>query len=440
MDDRAYDPANAFAPAGNAFAYDVGHTGGYAFPDAHRSPEEDAIDQMSPVDALKLRTELENRHQVSPEQASANRWQNLKDVGYATPIVGNVMSAADVPEQLNDAAYHARQGDEISSRKAMIMAELSGLGAMLGLPIGRTARAATEGASSSANIFAGPKAATANHVALSRAQEMEMQGAGRDDIWRATGWGRGRDGAWRHEIDDSGADVLHPALHNEFGDLKIGQGSTLAGSEIQHPDLHAAYPEGSGNEFSNASILIGKKFQPNGAYRAADDAMLIEGRNPEMLRTVGLHEMQHGVQNREGFETGASPSTLRNQYIAAAQPHIDVLTNDFRQRLEADPHLDDLYYAYRMANDAAGRNHIRNEIAQAPGGTDLLRLRDQIDSATSPGVDWFDIYRRHAGEVEARNVETRRNMTADERRASPPWLTQDVPDEQQIVRNAFGRR
>lgn len=48
--------------------------------------------------------------------------------------------------------------------------------------------------------------------------------------------------------------------------------------------------------------------------------------------------------------------------------------------------------------------------------------------------DLYDLYRRHAGEVESRNVQSRMNMTPEERRASPPWLTQDVPDAQQIIR------
>jgi hypothetical protein len=45
-----------------------------------------------------------------------------------------------------------------------------------------------------------------------------------------------------------------------------------------------------------------------------------------------------------------------------------------------------------------------------------------------------DAYARLAGEVEARNVQSRMNMSPQERRATAPWLTQDVPDEQQIVR------
>jgi len=44
------------------------------------------------------------------------------------------------------------------------------------------------------------------------------------------------------------------------------------------------------------------------------------------------------------------------------------------------------------------------------------------------------LYRRLAGEAEARNVQTRMNMTPDQRRATPPWATLDVPEDQLIVR------
>jgi hypothetical protein len=45
-----------------------------------------------------------------------------------------------------------------------------------------------------------------------------------------------------------------------------------------------------------------------------------------------------------------------------------------------------------------------------------------------------DQYRALAGEVEARNVQTRMDMDAATRRATPPWATEDVPRDQQIVR------
>jgi hypothetical protein len=40
---------------------------------------------------------------------------------------------------------------------------------------------------------------------------------------------------------------------------------------------------------------------------------------------------------------------------------------------------------------------------------------------------------RLASEVEARNVARRWKMTAEERRNSPPWETEDVEPERQLV-------
>jgi len=52
--------------------------------------------------------------------------------------------------------------------------------------------------------------------------------------------------------------------------------------------------------------------------------------------------------------------------------------------------------------------------------------------------DAYQQYIRTAGEVESNNVMNRRRMTADERAATPPWLTQDFPYGEQIVRDRPG--
>ena len=66
------------------------------------------------------------------------------------------------------------------------------------------------------------------------------------------------------------------------------------------------------------------------------------------------------------------------------------------------------------------QKELRNNIANS--FTD--KSRDQID---------FDTYQRLAGEVEARNVQKRMDFSADERRQTPPWQTQDIEDEYQII-------
>ena len=45
-----------------------------------------------------------------------------------------------------------------------------------------------------------------------------------------------------------------------------------------------------------------------------------------------------------------------------------------------------------------------------------------------------ELYNRLAGEVEARNASRREAMTPEERAVTPPWETEDVPADRQIVR------
>jgi hypothetical protein len=50
----------------------------------------------------------------------------------------------------------------------------------------------------------------------------------------------------------------------------------------------------------------------------------------------------------------------------------------------------------------------------------------------------YDAYKRLAGEAEARNVQTRLDWTPEQRRATPPWETLDVPEGELIYRKDLG--
>ena len=63
--------------------------------------------------------------------------------------------------------------------------------------------------------------------------------------------------------------------------------------------------------------------------------------------------------------------------------------------------------------------------------TDLFQHARKL--AQTPDMR-YKIYKRLAGEAEARNVQTRKDMTMDQRRAKPPWKTLDVPEDELIFR------
>jgi len=243
-------------------------------------------------------------------------------------------------------------------------------------------------------IFAGPTAKTADHAALAKAQEMKAQGASRADIWRETGWDLEKaDQIPRFEIDDSGSRWAGPRPEDMTPGMSIRDTS---GNLLPHENLARAYPETTDMRVqylrpTNPSFSAGS----SGAYRAEGPGYAIaNSANPGDPRSIGLHELQHHVQTVEGFAQGG------NWRDAVNSPEGRALA-------------DKIYRETKRRGSNMADEDIRANAEIAAGRA---------------------IYNRLAGEVEARNVQSRMNMSAAERRATPPWETQDVPDEQQIVR------
>ena len=244
------------------------------------------------------------------------------------------------------------------------------------------------------NIFAGPKAATADREALRLAQEMEKRGIDRDVIWKETGWGRGADNKWRFEIDDSASALagLQPikgtvktpmgavyiAPHPNYSRRGIwggreGRAETFSG--IEHPEYYAAYPELIENISGVRAGRAGFPTEGLAKMKKGKAVIHIQGLGDE-ARSGLLHELQHPVQVREGFTTGGTPAQFYDE------PVVD-----------------------SMAAHLAAQNEA------------------------------FSKYHRLAGEVEARNVQKRMRMTPEERRSVPPWETEDVPRSKQLLGN-----
>jgi hypothetical protein len=149
-------------------------------------------------------------------------------------------------------------------------------------------------------------------------------------------------------------------------------------SFLNHPKFTKAYPEARKWNVESYPDEEHAKWLPR-----AKAMILNSDVDDDTARWVSLHEGQHGVQDIEIFAQGGSGSQFSPRDVANEQKRLMALT----------------------PSDEQARGFL---------------------------------YHRLAGEVEARNVQSRMNMTAAERRAIPPWETQDVPDDQQIVR--FGNQ
>ena len=304
-------------------------------------------------------------------------------------------------------------------------------------------------------IFAGTEAKTANHAAHALAQEMEKAGAAREAIWEQTGWFKAPDGKWKWEIDDSGAKVDMKDLA-DFSNT----GSTRSNWLLPHPEIEGAYSRAERGYNVTKQADRGGSFSPENGTIGIDQSLAQVTDNglrrvaPEDIRRTMLHEMQHGVQREEGFARGGSPEMFNQQADAELARDALVWRRELLRLKEQTPGADIIAIensaidAYRKmgamdwlpsrdARDLARQPNILFAGKHYPE-TDLRDLEQLVslyglDKNTTPAKP-MDMYRRLAGEVEARAVQARMNLNPEQRQARPPWQDYDVPEENQIVR------
>ena len=333
---------------------------------------------------------------------------------------GNVAGLLEPMARAIDAPISAMRGllpQEDIPMEAMGTAGLAATGAL-----GATAKSAATYDPSTVRIFAGANAKTADLDALKKARELSARRRSPQEIWDETGWFKGADGKWRFEIDDSkailrqkAADALNyggPEYQTNYSGGLLHQ--QLLGGHYRGQELPAAYPNMFGDmDFSQRPRQSGSFDLDTGQIRVSSpDAR--EG------LPVALHELQHAVQAQEGFAPGSNPSFELNELLTSRMNETRRISNEIDKK-KAELGLS----GYR------------------PKHPELEPLYAEYDRAVNRAIsdeEAYQQYIRTAGEVEANNVMKRRTMTAEQRRATPPWETQDFPYDEQIVRTREARR
>lgn len=281
-------------------------------------------------------------------------------------------------------------------------------------------------------IFAGPKAKTANLALLREARRLEGQGTAREDIWANTGWFRGADNNWRFEIPDD--------LAKLSGVKPVIEGVQHRFTGIEHPELQRAYdirPEMHGEygifnpgqagrhipeSGTRPSGLQGVKGEPEPSYRPAR----IEAAGPtaEEAKSVGLHELQHEVSAREGFPQGTTSGYEAWRFVA--QPELERLPA--YQAILNEPAIQRAYRKFERHHKKIGNDPWASSVSDVERAR-WLNLRDDYVNRVAEQA-----YHRNTDEVLARATQSRMNLTPAERTQQPPWTSEDVPRELQLIR------
>ena len=349
---------------------------------------------MKKLDALKnaVQTELKSAY---------------FETKYNRPLRLNEFAAAVVPDNLGE---DVRKGIENA-----------------GLPMydydpnkeGDRSRAFNEAINSSDNIrfsLAGERGATAADKAeertfrmdnLSVARKMEEEKKDAKAIKMATGWERGADGKWRYEMPDAKIkdtmDVGGGHIVKRYEDDMLWNGGKLS-KVIDAPELFKAYPQLKDVLIDTDAIM--NDMPSNGEYNSKTNTITIHADELKYMNSILNHEIQHAIQDIEGFAKGGSPRLVRGE----VKKRFDEVTKQIKQ-LRAEGKEDE---------------------AKA-----LIEKNRGLYNAYQKNDD-YNSYKSLAGEVEARNVSARLNMTPEERRKSLAESTEDVARKDQIFLGVGG--
>lgn len=241
----------------------------------------------------------------------------------------------------------------------------------------------------------------------------------------ATGWERGADGKWRYEVDDivirhekewmdskkklTLRDIVEPNpifdMYPDLLDIKIvkDRSKYSLGASYNHKKNEMKLPFGALKDDADFARDYGFAPRENKSFL----------RTLEKMATNILHEVQHAIQDREGFAAGGNSNMLlpkdKEQYASLVREY-NTLAEEYNAILNKE--------GYTQAAKEKGAQADKKS-AEADQFLKTHRLGESG-------------YKRLAGEVEASNVEKRSKLSDYERYNSLLASTEDVARKDQI--------
>lgn len=232
---------------------------------------------------------------------------------------------------------------------------------------------------------------------------------------------------------------------------------TTLGELVDAPALFATYPNMKDMDVTFHNLERGQ----NGGYNRRFDSIELSRdlkNRPEALLNSLTHEVQHAIQQREGFTPGANPkywnrkleegydgrdaetrregARLREQYeqMKANDPEFMRSMEELNAMAPTVPRgkvdMDTLEQVEPDPPEWVRFDERRDQLEEKYGDRvwDYFSLRDSIDRNARDSRLPGDLYRDTAGEIEARDAAARRGLTVEERRNRKP----DTGDENTV--------
>lgn len=362
-----------------------------------------------------VRTDLENLS-AGLGQGITTQLEGIK--GLITDPVGTAKGAYEgVKAAVRDPAIIA---DALRYTAQKATSGPLGAGEVIGEMVGPTRGAGGVG---KRDIFIGKSAKTWNEKQADRALAMEAVDVDPETIWQETGTFRGPDGQLRQEIPDE------MAFKPKFG-LEGGESLAYDVNEaVFHPAMRKAYPNIMEETLTTVRYkpdapeagYYSPRLPAEGGYVGRDPEIMVSGKNRDEMKSVMAHELQHAVQQKEGFSRGGNPDQFPVMSKDVRESTIDWVRNKIAN--VAAKKYKDAEFVF------SGMERGKPETFADPEINALMKKLKSLEISADPREQ----YKRLAGEAEARATQARRGMTMEQRRATFPYKSYDIPLDELIL-------
>jgi hypothetical protein len=226
-------------------------------------------------------------------------------------VVSNPMESAN--QVVNNANDRARVLNELLAKTA------SQGTAGLTSPQGQQLANMYSEAYNPVGMFIGSKAKIWNKANAEKFLDLEAQGMSPIEIWKKTGTFRTPDGALKQEIPDNLARLradFNASIANKANNYKSGIEGEIGGM-LEYSELFKAYPD----LLTSLRYTVNKQpdWLPESAAGAqysktfgGKEKISTSTKTEEDALSKLMHELQHAVQTREGWQSGGLESQFRD--------------------------------------------------------------------------------------------------------------------------------
>ena len=289
---------------------------------------------------------------------------------------------------------------------------------------------------------------------LEIAENMTKSGKSADDVWKKTGWEKGKDWEWKFEIDDAPAVIKKSQIGN----------AKKVSDVLDHPELYKQYPEikDIDIEYRNISWLnwyfdpIENKIVINWNLWLKLDTVkwskeiaqaALDRKTPYWLRWLDRPEWLKDVLSKKAaLSKWKTPDWLKDLWdtkwksLFTSDKQKSTLLHELQHAIQTKEWFAKwtnvewlIKWELKVYNKIL--NKIDDKLKTTKDWKQLLTTRKDVKKIINNlEKEWTEKYKITAWEVEARWVQKRLWMTTAEKKWLRPAKTEDIPRSKQTLR------